>query len=362
MTDLPNTLTDLTAESLSGYFSNQGHDVEVSSLVARPMNGFVGAMGEVGFLDVTYADESHLPNTFVGKCPLDDDMARMYSAVMNTYKREHGFYRDLGGEVPMTVADVYVNEYNPETNGALLLLERVEGSDGDILEGCSVETMHRLLTDLAKMHGQYWMSPKIAELDWNMNWRTPTFEMGIPIIQGNCEPYHEAFPDYCPPDMHTLMMQTWVNDTIPWLERAVERPWTFCHLDYELDNIVFRPNGEPVILDWQTGLQCYPGCDVAWLINSAATPELIEAEKELLGDYLDTLAESGGPAWSMDQLKDDMCFSLMYHITGVTATLNQVHDQMPADVRPRSRFEKFLTGNVDAGIRWEFVERVSAMR
>ena len=362
MSELPTTLSGLTASALSGYLANQGHNVEVVDVAARPMEGFVGAMGEVGYLDVTYADETDLPGTFVGKCPLDDDMAKMYNAVMNSYQREHGFYRDLADAVPMIIARSFVNEFDPETGRALLLLEKVEGTDGDIVEGCSVEVMRRLLVDLAKMHGQFWMSDTVTNLAWRMDWRTPSFELGIPIIQEHTTAFHAGRPDYCPADLHTLMMETWVNDTVTWLEKAKERPWTFAHMDYELDNVVFRPDGEPVILDWQSGLQTYPGVDVAWLFTSAETPDLVEAEDELLGVYLDTLAASGGPAWALDQLKDDMCFSLLYHITGVAATLNQVPSEIPADVRPRSRFEKFLSGGVNAAARWDMGERVAAMR
>ena len=117
-----------------------------------------------------------------------------------------------------------------------------------------------------------------------------------------------------------------------------------------------------MILDWQSGLQTYPGVDVAWLFTSAETPDLVDAEDELLGAYLDQLAVSGGPAWTVDQLKDDMSFSLMYHVTGSAATLNQIPPEVPADMRPRSRFEKFLAGGVNAAARWDAGERIAAMR
>ena len=112
MSELPVSLSEVTPEFVSARLAAGGHDVEVASIEVAPLPGFTGLMGEVQIVTLGYADDTDLPTTMIGKCPLDDDMARMYNEVMNSYKRENGFYRDLAGQVPMRVPRAYVNEYD----------------------------------------------------------------------------------------------------------------------------------------------------------------------------------------------------------------------------------------------------------
>ena len=126
----------------------------------EPMSGVVGTMGEIGILSVTYAGETGLPDKLVGKCPLDHEAARQYNGILQYYRREAGFYRDLGDAVPMRVPRCFVNLH--EGDDTLLLLECIEdGIDGDILAGTPFASMHRLVGDLARMHGRYWMDARL---------------------------------------------------------------------------------------------------------------------------------------------------------------------------------------------------------
>lgn len=358
MTDLPGSLSELTAAFVSERLAANGHDVEVAALDVTPLPGFSGLMGEVQVVHFTYADDTDLPTTMIGKCPRDDDLARMYNEVMNSYKRAHGFYRDLADRVPMRVPASFVNEYDDESGRAVLLLERIEGRLGDILDCPDVSVHAALVEQLATMHGRFWLAPELDELDWMLDWRFPSLKLGIPIVQQGWPPARERWPDMAPPEILDFFERTWIHDTETWLERVAERPWTFTHMDYEFDNVAFTDSG-PVVFDWQTSLKSYPGGDLAWFLGLGATDESVAEEDALLDTYLAAFAAAGGPAWSKDELIDDMCASLQFHCTGAATTLNSIVDAgAPPDDRSRRRFEKVLSGMMDAAVRWNLLDRV----
>ena len=125
--------------------------INMVSFSHEPMDGFTGAMGEVGIFTIEWDGDTDLklPEAFVAKCPLDDDIARMYNEVMQYYIRESGFYKDLSPEIDMRIPECWINRFDPETGRAFLLLEYIGHAEkGDILQGCSVEVMKKLVHDL----------------------------------------------------------------------------------------------------------------------------------------------------------------------------------------------------------------------
>lgn len=358
MTELPASLSDLTAEFVSERLAAGGHDVEVASVGVAPVPGFNGLMGEVQIITLDYAGDTDLPTTMFGKCPRDDDMARMYNEVMNSYKREHGFYRDLADQVPMRVPTSFVNEYDEESGRGVLLLEMIDGGTGDILDCPDLDEYRRLVEQLGTMHGRFWQSPAYGDLDWALDWNFPTLKMGIPIVQEGWPPSREKWPDMAPTPILDFFERTWIYDTETWLERVAERPWTLTHMDYEFDNMAFTADG-PIVFDWQTPLKSYPGGDLAWFLGVGATDESVAEEDALLDAYLAAFTAAGGPAWSKDDLLDDMCASLQFHCTGAATTLNSIVDGgAPPEDRGRRRFEKMLSGMMDCAVRWNVLDRV----
>ncbi len=358
MSELPISLSDLTPAFVSERLAARGNDVEVATVDVTPLPGFSGLMGEVQVIALTYAEDADLPSTMIGKCPLDDDMARMYNEVMNSYKRENGFYRDLSGQVPMRVPEVFVNEYDEAAGRGVLLIEKIEGEAGDILNGPDIEMFDTLVRQLGTMHGEYWLNPAYGELDWAIDWTLPSLKLGIPIIQGAWVPMRAARPDLAPVEILDFFERTWIFDTETWLERVAERPWTMIHGDYEFDNIFFAADG-PVILDWQTLMRSFPGGDLAWFLGLGATDESVAEERSLLDSYLAAFTAAGGPAWSRDELIDDMAASLQFHCTSAVATLQGlVEAGVPAEERGRQRFEKMTSGMMACAVRWNVLDRV----
>jgi hypothetical protein len=356
---LPLSLSALTPEFISERLAAGGRDVDVASVSVKPLGGFSGLMGEVANIELIYAGDVDLPAIMIGKCPLDDDMARMYNQVMNSYKRENGFYRDLADEVPMTVPEAFVNEYDEESGRGVLLIEKIEGTAGDILDPPDIGMYETLVTQLGTMHGQFWLSPIYRDLDWAIDWTLPSLRLGIPIIQGAWPGMRAKQPDMAPVEILDFFERTWVYDTEKWLDIVAERPWTMIHGDYEFDNIVFGADG-PVILDWQTPMMSMAGGDLAWFLGLGASDESIAEEDALLDAYLGAFTGAGGPAWSRDELLDDAASSLQFHCTSAAATLNSMIDGgLPPEDRGRRRFEKMLSGMMGCAVRWNVLDRVT---
>ena len=234
MTDIPISLSGVTAEWLQQQFHNAGHeDSEIISLDHAPMEGFTGAMGEVGIFTIEWKTgaDSDLPNSFVAKCPLDDDIARLYNDVMQYYVRESGFYADLVHQIDMRIPKCWINRFDHETGRAFLLLEYLGHAEkGDILKGCEVSVMEKLVTDLAAMHGKFWMDEKLREIPWLIDWTAESLKLGIDITRHSWKTLASQEPDRYPSDLFNVLESTWVFNTIEWLGHYSKREWTLTHM------------------------------------------------------------------------------------------------------------------------------------
>lgn len=356
--DLPARLDALDPRSLTNLLRESGHDVpDITALRYEPMPGVVGALGEVGIFTIEYAGDAGFPARLVGKCPLDDDLARITNEFMKFYERESGFYGDLAHAVPLRVARCWANLRDGQRY--LLLLDHIEGTPGDILEGCSFDTMHRLVGDVARLHGAYWMDDRLTRLPWMLGWLEPSYLGGVPIVQGSWTTVTSSEPDLIPSDLVSAIDGSLLTDPEGWLTFLASRPWTFVHGDYELDNMVFPADTDPVVLDWQGCLRSYPGQDLASLLAASASSESVAREDELIDHYRDTLLASGGPAWSREDVVDDAAWALLVGIPGITYPYTQDYaSRGPQGERAHARFRAFLERYIDAAVRWDTAARV----
>ncbi len=361
MTDILKTLSAMTPQWLHSALGDAGWSPPgITSVQVRPMDGFTGAMGEVGIVTVAYDRPTDLPSEFVAKCPLDNELSRLYASVMLSYQREAGFYRDMAQPVStrsgITLARCYVNLFDPETHDANLLIEHIHPAEkGDILTGTTFERMHELVGLLARMHGAFWMDESLSAHDWILGWDAPSLIMGIPFTVDSWNARHTRFAGFYPADLAELIDTTWIADIEGWLERFAARHWTFIHMDYELDNVLFRHDG-PVVVDWQSGMFSWPGHDLGWLLFCSHNDETLAREPELLQHYLQEFRAAGGPDWSLDDLTEDLAWSAFYACGTNHVPYN--HSLDAGDERATRRFETMLRGAIAAAGRWGTVERL----
>ena len=363
MAEILKSLSAMKPEWLEEALAEAGHSPPpVTSVQVCGMDDFSGAMGEVGIARVTYGAETDLPSEFVAKCPLDDDLARLYNSVRLSYQRESGFYQDMADEVAavtgMRIPKCYVNLFDPETHAATLVLERVHPADkGDILEGTTFERMQALVRDLARLHGAYWMDEALLEREWILDWHAPTFLMAVPFARQAWQDMRARHAEHHPDDL-AAMVDVFMADVEGWFERLNQRPWTFLHQDYELDNVLFRADG-PVVVDWQTPMRSFPGDDLGWLLLSGHNDETLAREPELLELYRRELAAAGGPDWSEEDLAEDLAWTAFYRVATVHVAWLHAWDAGERG-RPLRRFKAMIEGANAAAERWDAVERMKA--
>lgn len=365
MTEILTTLSSMTAQWLEQTLAEAGHATPgIESLDVRPMDGFVGAMGEVGIVSVVYDSDTDLPSEFVAKCPLDNDISRMYASVMLSYQREAGFYEDLAETVTratgMRIPRCFANLFDPQTHSATLVIERIHPAvKGDILIGCSVDQMRLLVRDLAWLHGAFWMDDALKGFEWLVDWMAPSLRIGIPFTEDSWAQIRQQLPEHHPEEIASLVGDVFLSDVESWMQRFVARPWTLTHHDYELDNVLFRDDG-PVIVDWQTSMRSFPGIDLAWFFSASHHEATLEAEPELLELYRHELAAAGGPSWSAEDLADELAWGAFYWVS--VSHVPFVHSLAAGETdRGHRRFKKMMTGSVASALRWNSVERIRAI-
>ena len=363
MTEILNSLSAMTPQWLERALAEAGHaPPPIAAVDVRPMDGFVGAMGEVGIVSVSYAGDTGLPAEFVAKCPKDDEFARQNAMVMLSYQREAGFYDDLAAQVSararMSIPRCFVNLFDPGTHGATLVIERIHpASKGDILDGTTFDRMHTLVGALARMHGAYWMDGALLEQDWLIDWTAPTFLKGIPRTLASWSNIREQFPQHHSDEL-VAMVEDFLADIEGWLGRFAQRPWTLIHQDYELDNVLFRDVG-PVIVDWQSPMRSFPGMDLGWLLMASHNDETLAREPELLDHYRAELAAAGGPRWSAEDLLEDLAWAAFFWVS-VSHIPFMDTVQYGEQARPHRRFKTMLQGTITAAERWGAAERMGA--
>ena len=363
MVEILSSLSLMQPQWLEEALVEAGHrPPPVTGVEVRPMDDRAGAMGEVGIARVTYGAATDLPSQFVAKCPLDNDLARLYNSATLAYQREAGFYSDMAATTAsvsgLRIPKCFVNLFDPETQGATLLLERIHPAEkGDNLRGTTFERMQMLVRDLARLHGAFWMDETLLEHDWLTDWRSPVLLLAIPFVRDAWTGMRSRYPEHHPDDIAALV-DVFMADIEGWLERFNQRPWTFLHQDYELDNVLFGDNG-PVIVDWQTPMRSFPSDDLGWLFLSGHNDETLAREPELLELYRRELAAAGGPDWSEEDLAEDLAWAAFFRMSTVHVAWLHAVDAGEQGRQVR-RFKAMMDGSNAAAARWNTVERIKA--
>jgi aminoglycoside phosphotransferase (APT) family kinase protein len=81
------------------------------------------------------------------------------------------------------------------------------------------------------------------------------------------------------------------------------------HGDYRLDNLLFRPEGATVLLDWQALAWGRAGWEVAYFITTALEPHHKKEEELMLKQYHKVLVESGVADYDYSDLLKDVATS-----------------------------------------------------
>lgn len=203
--------------------------------------------------------------------------------------------------------------------------------------GGSLDDAHRSLEVLAQFHAANWMRS-----DATSHYRHIFPVDTVPRVgQASYVRNRDEFVERFGPVLRDGMLERLdaIQARVPEICSALAaEPWTLLHGDYRLDNVLFRPNGEMVVLDFQGLGSGRPAVDVAYFITTALTAEHREEEEPLLRSYHDALVAAGVSTYSFDELVRDgeLAKELLAHrLVGSADVINTSvaeHDDVFLDV------------------------------
>ena len=248
------------------------------------------------------ASNMGLPMPNVLYSAMDDDPTPWLDSVINFL-----FSRlPLGGVSWLTVKFLELASKNPRLRRYVLVLEDIaDARPPSQVEGGSLDDALISLETLAKFHAHHWMKEEsiaVSDRIWALN-RLPKVSQAS--YARNREEFIGRFGELVGDEKMRV-----IDDTQDRLEDLLaplaQDPWTLLHGDYRLDNIMFRPNGEIVVIDYQLLCKGRPGWDVAYFITTALSADYKSEEETMLKHYHETLLRAGITNYSFEELVDDV--------------------------------------------------------
>jgi hypothetical protein len=185
---------------------------------------------------------------------------------------EIGFYRNLAPRMPTRLPRFVAGAC--EGDRAFLLLEDVGPAEqGDVLAGATPEEADALMRTMGRFHAAFEGGEALDLPEW----------IPDPARAEKIRERAPRFLDRYGSDLRGLVasLPGLADEAAARLARA--RP-TLVHGDLHLDNVLFPPGGEPVILDWTETRKGPAALDVAALLMDGLTPE---QRRMLEGSLLD---------------------------------------------------------------------------
>jgi hypothetical protein len=288
----------------------------IASLETETIGQGVGVLCQLARVKLSYRSDGRGPKSVVAKFPAAIEQTRGLARQFKFYEREVNFYHRLARDVSLPSPRCLHAGHDALTDDFLLLLEDLgDRRLGDQLQGCSAEDAFAAIRQIASFHAEWWESPKLKTIDW-----VPLSESDI--NKGGLTLYPIAWPLFLQqygsalPDDFRRIGERLSDQIVGMLDRFKDRPRTFCHGDYRLDNMFFgvRPEHAPIsVVDWQIAIRGNGTYDVAYFVSQSLPPKVRrDIELELLRTYHDRLVELGVTGYSFGDCIEDYRFTLMF--------------------------------------------------
>ena len=340
---IPQEGSEFTADWFTDLFQEQ-YGAAVLDVSREVIGTGVGFVGEIHRCSLIWdANRDDLPTSVIVKVPSKLPLNRSLGEGLQLYEREVVAYEKLsknmglpmpnvlhsamdddptpwldtvitflfsrlplGGVSWLTVKFLQLASKNPKLRRYVLVLEDIsDARPPSQVEGGSLDDALISLATLAKFHAHHWMNEEsiaVSDRIWAVD-RLPK------VIQAsyarNREEFVGRFGDLVGKEKMQVIddAQDRLEDLLAPLARD---PWTLLHGDYRLDNIMFRSNGEIVVIDYQLLCKGRPGWDVAYFITTALSADHKNEEETMLKHYHETLLLEGITDYPYEELVDDV--------------------------------------------------------
>jgi len=309
----PQTPADLTVATVCTAL---GLDpASVTSLETEVIGQGTGVLCQLARVKLSYRDEARGPKSVIAKFPAAIEQTRGFARQFKFYEREVNFDDRVGKEVSLPGPRCLYAAHDVQTDHFLLLLEDLgDRRSGDQLHGCSAQDAFSAIRQLASFHAEWWDNPKLETIDWVPLAESDFNKGGVALYSIAWPLFLQKFGSALPDDVRRIGERL-SDQIVGMLDRFNDRPRTFCHGDYRLDNMFFgvRPEHAPVsVVDWQIALRTTGTFDVGYFVSQSLPPAVRrEIEVELLRTYHDRLVELGVTNYSFGDCIEDYRFTLM---------------------------------------------------
>jgi len=351
--DLPLAADALTVDWLKSALSEQIGAATLTDCSHTIIGVGEGFMGQLARVALSYnGDSGKAPTSIIAKFAAERQDTRDMAAERSLYQREIGFYRDIGSNVGVPIADCYFMEYMEETNQFVLLLEDLApGEPSDQVAGTDRETSREVIEQFAKLHAKWWNDESLEALPW-AKWQVSEMSMdkAMGMYNQSVKEVEETGKFDAYPELKRLMQY------LPPLfkfDPAPPYPFSLTHGDLRSDNII-KPSAEGgrfAVIDWQVSGLGDPVNDIVyWMVLSLTTAERRATEQDLLKLYHQRLVEHGVKKYSYKK------FISAYRTNLVVV---QLMFSMPMDTvdqssdRAKALFHAFYSRLDAALIDWE---------
>lgn len=310
---------------VTGALRAAGHpDARVKEVVAEPLTTG-GAWCDIRRLILRYEDLAEgLPASLIAKAPRNGP-ARPAGSALGLFDREMRFYTELAADVPLRIPRCFHPGDGDLGNEPILLEDLTSWSAGNQLTGLTLDQTRALLDDLAGMHSKFWNSPRLVGEDWLLRIDSPVhIAVMEQMAAAGIDPMRERFEDTIEPDAMRRGLEVCrrFGDVL----RAIggSGPKTLVHEDFRLDNFLFGPDGERLVLDWQVPSYARGVHDVAYLLTGSLQADVLSDHWEsLLRHYHDALVAGGVSDYPWDrclaQYRQNVLYSFIFPLALASA-------------------------------------------
>jgi hypothetical protein len=267
--------------------------------------GFTG--GALFRISVQFDDSSE-PETLVAKLSPSEPEMRRTMARLNA--REVQFYTRFAADGDIAAPRCHYGAFEATTGASFILIEDMARARTVAFNrGASMGEASLVIDALVDIHGAFWGSDKLADLDGG----GLLDEFDFAACWGQYpKAVQKLLPDVVLPKSF-LALGNWlaVNHRAVFAALQEQGPQTCLHRDAQLDNLLFLEDGA-ALLDWQflgKGRGVY---DVAYFLASSLEPEVRRGcEDPLLERYHRGLLACGVEGYSIAQLQREYLLAVV---------------------------------------------------
>lgn len=291
----------IDAPWLTAILADAGHAFDVRAISVTPVG--TGQMGDTIRITVDYGTRAG-PPTLIGKFAAASADSRAIATHLGLYKREVEFYRTLAPTARVSTAQCYGAALDSDGGFALLLADCAPAKVGDQIAGIAPELAHRAMREAARLHSAFWDCGDNPDFAWLDTGPVAQPFYSPDMLRGQWPGFKDRYADKLTADMIRVCDR--FCERFEAYSALLDRPRCVTHNDYRPDNMLFRDDGQVIVVDWQTAALGQNAGDVSYLIGGAFSPaDRREIEHDLLDTYHRELTEQGVGGYSRSDLDED---------------------------------------------------------